>query len=428
MNDQKKAKSASRRRPGALIIAAGLTYWYKFHRNVPQPAWITATARDNFLYGSAGAERDAGIPYWIWLVLPRIFPEYLPYPGGYVALGMTWEEGKEMPAGFSKKTVGYVRVAANCALCHAASYRSTPDATPEVVAAIPGHTIDFQPLLTFLQALRPGPALQRRRIACRNRYGDRTLLPGPSDLPLYFHPGHPAGPARSAFVLDATLRAHSQNPERPFTDSRLKALADWVRSLLAPVYPLPINSTLAAAGKPLFAQHCASCHAVAPTTRQGVPPLRNRHGSHAAGRVDRRPRAGRREPGQRAPGNNQRWGLHRFGPWRNLAARAISAQRLSAVATRSPGTSSAAQSDLLSRQRYHRRREPGISFDPGRGTGPAQVPALRYHQARQQQRRPSLRHRAVTLRQRRASRVPENSMSTAHANRQISATAFFPRR
>ena len=86
-----------------LLVIVAITYWYKFRRDVAQPAWITATARDNFLYGSTGAERDAGIPYWIWLVLPRIFPEYMHYPGGYVALGMTWEEGKEMPAGFSKR-------------------------------------------------------------------------------------------------------------------------------------------------------------------------------------------------------------------------------------------------------------------------------------------------------------------------------------
>src|SRR4051794_5527736 len=102
-----------------LVIGVGLAYWYKFERDVAQPSWITASARDTFLYGSAGSERGAGIPYWIWLALPRVFPEYLPYPGGYVALGMAWEEGKEMPAGFSKKTVGYVRVAGNCALCHA---------------------------------------------------------------------------------------------------------------------------------------------------------------------------------------------------------------------------------------------------------------------------------------------------------------------
>src|SRR5260370_13701882 len=118
---------------------------------------MTATVVDNLLHGSIGAAREAGIPYCIWLVLRRIFPEYLPYPGGYAALGMTWEEGREMPAGFSKKTVGYVRVAANCALCHAASYRSGPDATPEVVAAIPAHTVDLQPFLTFLQKRAPYP-------------------------------------------------------------------------------------------------------------------------------------------------------------------------------------------------------------------------------------------------------------------------------
>src|SRR5437764_343143 len=53
-----------------LIIVAGVMVlaifasiiWYKLvRREVPQPGWITATERDNFLYGSVGAERDAGI-------------------------------------------------------------------------------------------------------------------------------------------------------------------------------------------------------------------------------------------------------------------------------------------------------------------------------------------------------------------------------
>ncbi|MBM80122.1 MAG: hypothetical protein CMJ78_05950 [Planctomycetaceae bacterium] len=44
-------------------------------REVPQEF---ASAEDRFKYGSVGAEEDQGIPYWIWLVLPRIFPEYLP--------------------------------------------------------------------------------------------------------------------------------------------------------------------------------------------------------------------------------------------------------------------------------------------------------------------------------------------------------------
>jgi hypothetical protein len=45
----------------------------------------------------------------------------VPAPGGYASLGVGWEETREMPVGFAKKTVGYVRVAGNCALCHASS-------------------------------------------------------------------------------------------------------------------------------------------------------------------------------------------------------------------------------------------------------------------------------------------------------------------
>ena len=64
------------------------------------------------------------MPYWIWLVLPRIFPEYLPRPGGYASLGMLARDGHEMPIGLSKVTVGFPRVGINCAMCHTASFRA----------------------------------------------------------------------------------------------------------------------------------------------------------------------------------------------------------------------------------------------------------------------------------------------------------------
>src|SRR5947199_1929725 len=123
-----------------LVLAVfGLIVWHKLmRRDVPQPSWISATQRNHFLYGSVGAEQEAGIPYWIWLALPRMFPDYMPGNGGYVALGASWEQGVEMPAGFSKKRVGYIRVAGNCALCHAASYRLSPDEGPVVVPFVPG--------------------------------------------------------------------------------------------------------------------------------------------------------------------------------------------------------------------------------------------------------------------------------------------------
>ena len=123
----------------------------------PQPSEITGDPRENFLYGSIGGENEAGLPYWILMVLPRIFPEYLPGPGGYASLGLPWEEGKEFPAGFSKKTVFFPRVGFNCALCHSTQYRTKSDETPVVVAAGGSNTADIQGLLEFFSKAANDP-------------------------------------------------------------------------------------------------------------------------------------------------------------------------------------------------------------------------------------------------------------------------------
>ena len=102
----------------ALLVLAGFVGWYQLLREVPQPDFPDEESR--FKYGSLGAESDRGIPYWVWVVLPRVFPDLLPGPGGYASLGLTWEPGQELPVGFSKKTVGFPRVTNNCAVCHTA--------------------------------------------------------------------------------------------------------------------------------------------------------------------------------------------------------------------------------------------------------------------------------------------------------------------
>lgn len=134
-----------------LIVAvpAAAFVWYQFFRDVPQPGWITEDAESNFLHGSIGTEAQAGLPYWIVVVLPRIFDDMLPGPGGYASLGLPWKEGAELPVGFSKKKVGFDRVGFNCALCHATQYRTQPDETPTIVAAGGSHTADIQGLLEF---------------------------------------------------------------------------------------------------------------------------------------------------------------------------------------------------------------------------------------------------------------------------------------
>jgi hypothetical protein len=124
--------------------------WYKFFREEPQPDWVTATAEMRFKYGSIGAENDAGIPYWIFYVLPRMFPDKLPGPGGYASFGVAWEQGQELPIGFTKKVIGFPRVANNCAACHAASYRKRPDENPTFVAAGPNHMLNLEAFFRFL--------------------------------------------------------------------------------------------------------------------------------------------------------------------------------------------------------------------------------------------------------------------------------------
>jgi mono/diheme cytochrome c family protein len=133
-----------------LVPALAAFAWYKFFREEAQPDWVRSTPEMRFKYGSIGAEHDAGIPYWIFYVLPRMFPEKLPGPGGYASLGVAWEQGQELPIGFTKKVIGFPRVANNCASCHTASYRKSPDETPTFVPTGPNHTLNLQAFFRFI--------------------------------------------------------------------------------------------------------------------------------------------------------------------------------------------------------------------------------------------------------------------------------------
>lgn len=161
--------SRSRRLPraaGAMALALAAL------GAVPPPSsWAAAPAAggaaftdEDFLYGSIGSEDQAGLPYWLLVVLPRIFPEYLPGPGGYASLGLPWEEGREFPAGFSKRRVIFQRVGFNCALCHATQYRTREDETPKVVAAGGSNTADIQGLMEFLSKAAGDPRFNAKTI------------------------------------------------------------------------------------------------------------------------------------------------------------------------------------------------------------------------------------------------------------------------
>src|SRR6186713_1489949 len=142
----------------ALVLVAavaGLLVYNRFFHEEPPPYF--ESDEEHFLYGSVGTEAEQGVPYWIWLVLPRIFPEYLPGPGGYAALGMLGKDGHEMPIGLSKVTIGFPRVGINCAVCHTSSVRLRPGGVPMIVAAGPAHQTAEQQYLRFLFACASDP-------------------------------------------------------------------------------------------------------------------------------------------------------------------------------------------------------------------------------------------------------------------------------
>ena len=130
-------RALARRR---LVVggARRLFGWYKFFREEPQPAWVTATPEMRFKYGSIGAEHDAGIPYWIFYVMPRVFPDKLPGPGGSRRSAWRGSRARSCRSASPRRLIGFPRVANNCAVCHTASYRLAENENPTLRHRRPG--------------------------------------------------------------------------------------------------------------------------------------------------------------------------------------------------------------------------------------------------------------------------------------------------
>ena len=67
------------------LVISGLLFtgWYSLFRRTPLTTFDTA--EEHFKYASIGTEAVEGIPYWMWVVMPRLFPEKLPAAGGYTS-------------------------------------------------------------------------------------------------------------------------------------------------------------------------------------------------------------------------------------------------------------------------------------------------------------------------------------------------------
>lgn len=156
-------------------------------RKPADTAPVFESAEEQFKYGSVGIESEEGLPYWIWQVLPRVFADKLPRPGGYASFGFLWEAGRELPVGFAKSNqFGGPRIAINCAFCHTAAFRTQPLEARRIVPAGPSHLVNPQAYVRFLQAAAEDPrfnagellsAISRiTRLSWRERMQYRFLL------------------------------------------------------------------------------------------------------------------------------------------------------------------------------------------------------------------------------------------------------------
>ncbi len=279
---------------------------------------------EHFKYGSVGVESEEGIPYWIWQVLPRMFPDKL--PGGYASLGFIWEPGRELPIGFSKKDVlGSSRIAVNCAFCHTATYRvrlarraaSCPAGQRlsskrrafsrflEAAAADPRFnsgdmlqeigkigTLSWTESLSYRMLLIPGtrralvrhrqefawmderPDWGRGRIDPLNPFKYRQLAQpvdqtiGHSDMTPLWGLGLRDGKALHWDGMNPSLKevlissAIGNGASVKSVDlESLERIGQWLRDLKPPAYPFPIDRVRAERGAQVFATECSACHA-----------------------------------------------------------------------------------------------------------------------------------------------------------------------
>lgn len=165
MSDQERmtpVELAERRRNELIclfiIIVLAFFGTLVFWKYVPDAPIDYADINDHFKYGSIGSEPTNGLPFWVWKVLPDMFPEKLPVPGkGYEGFGLIQEHGKDTPIGFSVRRVYIDRVGMNCALCHTGSVRDTPESEPRTIVGMPSNKFDLQGYARFLYSCAKDP-------------------------------------------------------------------------------------------------------------------------------------------------------------------------------------------------------------------------------------------------------------------------------
>jgi mono/diheme cytochrome c family protein len=146
---------------GALIVALAIFIGVlSGNLRGTRPVEAQNDILEHFKYGPVGTEERAGVPYWIWRVLPTVFADKLPNrPGtGYERLGFIYEKaGAERPIGITLAG-GSIQVAGlNCATCHVGTVRDTPSSPRRIIPGMPANGMDLQGYARFLTAAAQDP-------------------------------------------------------------------------------------------------------------------------------------------------------------------------------------------------------------------------------------------------------------------------------
>jgi mono/diheme cytochrome c family protein len=301
----------------------GYQLWSRLLRKYPDISY--ASQQDHWKHGAIGLDNASRVPYYIWKVIPQMFPEKFPGPGGWASFGFIMEDGSDLPVGFSLRHIGYPAVEANCALCHTGSYRESPTSKPQLIYGGPAHEMDLQGFQRFLFAVGTDPrftpdnvlneikktenlsmidSLVYRYLIIpatiqglaqqKKDYAWQDLRPpqgrgrvdtfNPTKFIVYHLPDDQSiGTTDLPQVWNQEPRQHmwlhwdGNNNEitqrnyaaamaigaRPDTviPESFKRDTDFLLGLAPPAYPFEVNREQAARGEQLFKNNCASCHA-----------------------------------------------------------------------------------------------------------------------------------------------------------------------
>ncbi len=308
-----------------LIAILGFIGYSNLFREIPVNY---SSDEELYKYGSLGTEKK-GLPYFVWEVLPEMFPQYLPEGAKemkpYAYFGFVWEDGKDVPIGLSKKTIGFPRLGVNCAMCHTGTYRMEPNERPKLLLAGTAQQFDLQAYQRFLFKCVTDPKFSPENVVNaikkhhdlsvvevqiyrylivpkvkkallereENSAWDKDLPPhgpGRSGLGLLGLPiGIPEKDAEPVGGYDImtlwNAKAHKGQPvhwdgfntkrfevflsasasmgamHKDLDLNNLRQLEKYFEEIQPPKFPFAINQELAGKGRELFDVNCAACHA-----------------------------------------------------------------------------------------------------------------------------------------------------------------------